>query len=648
MQAGRINPVLLQRKYLLPFVLVTTLCFSEALAAQLNGIFVRQFQQALDLSRSQAGFIQTAFYFGYFFGAIPAGLAMKRFDYKNGILIGLVLYCAGILMFYAVAEVRVFGIFLTALYTIAFGLVFLESAANPYVSMMGDARTGPSMFNIVQSLLWSGHLNWAVSGQCLHFQRYREYANETRRALVRRIGSLAQSRSKVRAAALSFASGLFRRCCSLYFFKVSAVDCADYGALPRSTREERSVMQMRSGFKLTMTDRPRFTTRLVHLLCAIAMTSGLITTSAPRAEETASGRWTEEQANEWYSEQNWPVGFNYVPRYAINQIEMWQDDTFDPDVIEEELSWARDVGFNTARVYLHNLLWQEDENGFLEKIDRFLSIADANDIRVILVLFDDVWDPNPRLGVQRQPIPHTHNSGWVQGPGKEILHNLSRHDELQGYVTGIIRGFADDDRVLMWDLYNEPGNPNGDTYASEEADRKKHYSLQLLKKVFFWARSVSPSQPLTSGVWRYRNGQWIGVDPESDEHWLFRFMLDNSDVITFHIYRDPTSVVDAIEYLKHLGRPMICTEYLAREMNNRFETVLPIFSASDVGAIHWGLVSGKSQTIYPWRSWRETFHSEPTIWHHDFFREDGEPYSADERDFVQNLIEERVGRGRSD
>ena len=150
------KPVLLERRYLVPFLLVTTLFFSWALAAQLNDILIRQFQKALELSRGQAGFIQTAFYFGYFFGALPAGLAMRRFGYKNGILIGLALYAGGALMFYPAAEVRAFGLFLAALYIIAFGLAFLETAANPYVAVMGDERTGPARLNIAQSMYGIG------------------------------------------------------------------------------------------------------------------------------------------------------------------------------------------------------------------------------------------------------------------------------------------------------------------------------------------------------------------------------------------------------------------------------------------------------------------------------------------------------------
>ena len=163
------RPALLERTYLLPFLLVTTLFFSWALAAQLNDILVRQFQKALEISRGQAGFIQSAFYFGYFFGAIPAGLAMRRFGYKNGILAGLALYCGGALMFYPAAEVRAFGLFLAALYVIAFGLAFLETAANPYVAVMGDPRTGPSRLNIAQSFYGIGAFLGPFLGSFLIF-----------------------------------------------------------------------------------------------------------------------------------------------------------------------------------------------------------------------------------------------------------------------------------------------------------------------------------------------------------------------------------------------------------------------------------------------------------------------------------------------
>jgi FHS family L-fucose permease-like MFS transporter len=147
---------LLPARYVVPFILVTTLFFSWALAAQLNDVLIRQFQKAFDLTRGQSGLIQTAFYGGYFLGALPAGLVMRKVGYKNGILVGLALYFVGALLFYPAAELRQFIFFLGALYIIAFGLSFLETAANPFVSVMGPPQTGPARLNLAQSFYGIG------------------------------------------------------------------------------------------------------------------------------------------------------------------------------------------------------------------------------------------------------------------------------------------------------------------------------------------------------------------------------------------------------------------------------------------------------------------------------------------------------------
>lgn len=347
-------------------------------------------------------------------------------------------------------------------------------------------------------------------------------------------------------------------------------------------------------------------------------------------------RWSAQQAWDWYDKQPWYLGTNFNPSSSINQLEFWQEDTFDPETIERELKWSADLGMNLHRVYLHNLLWEQDSIGFLNRLEDYLGLAQKHKIKTMFVLLDDVWHPIPKLGVQPEAIPHVHNSGWVQSPGAEILGDSTRHNELERYIKGVIGHFANDKRVLVWDLYNEPDNVAGQPGRRELEVTNKHiYSLMLLKKVMKWAREVNPGQPLTTGIWKGNIDHWGTPDslPVLD-----RYMLMNSDIISFHAYDgEIDNVKKKITELKKYNRPLFCTEYLARGVGNTFETVLPILKENKIAAINWGFVSGKTNTIYPWKSWDSTFTSEPAIWHHDILREDGTPYSMEETDFIKQL-----------
>jgi endo-1,4-beta-mannosidase len=183
------------------------------------------------------------------------------------------------------------------------------------------------------------------------------------------------------------------------------------------------------------------------------------------ARSQEPGPWPPERAAAWSREHPWLVGCNYIPSTAINQLEMWQADTFDPATIDRELGWAEGLGFNSIRVFLHDLLWEQDAPGFLARMDRFLAIADRHKIGVVFVVFDAVWDPAPQLGKQRDPKPGLHNSGWVQSPGARILADPARHDALKPYVAGVVGRFRADRRVHAWDLFNEPDNTNRSSYG---------------------------------------------------------------------------------------------------------------------------------------------------------------------------------------
>lgn len=345
---------------------------------------------------------------------------------------------------------------------------------------------------------------------------------------------------------------------------------------------------------------------------------------------TIPGRWTEAKANDWYAKQAWPVGANYVPRNAINQLEMWQADTFDLKVIDQEFGWAAGIGLNVMRVYLHDLLWQEDSGGLLRRMDQFLRVADKHGIKILFVFFDGVWDPHPFPGKQRPPRPHVHNSGWLQSPGREILRDPAKHEALKPYVQGVLAHFKDDARIFGWDLFNEPDNPNPDAYRTLELPDKAEAALVLLQKSFRWAREINPSQPLTAGIWRDYQG-YLDNPP------IFRFMLANSDLISFHNYAAAEDVAREITALRKLNRPLICTEYLARGNASNFDPILGLFKEHKIGAINWGLVDGKSQTIYPWETWGKIYTGEPTLWHHDIFRADGTPYRKTETDYIRRL-----------
>jgi hypothetical protein len=343
-------------------------------------------------------------------------------------------------------------------------------------------------------------------------------------------------------------------------------------------------------------------------------------------------RWSEQKARDWYQGQPWLVGSNYGPASAINQLEMWQADSFDPKRIDTEFAWAESLGMNTMRVFLHDLVWQQDPEGYRRRLDEFLSIARRHKIKPMLVLFDSVWDPDPKLGPQRAPRPGVHNSGWVQGPGRKALEDASEHARLEAYVKGVVGAFARDERVLAWDIWNEPDNTNGGSYGQLEPKNKVALVLALLPKTFAWARAAGATQPLTSGIWK---GDWSTPEKMTE---MDRLQVELSDVVTFHNYDAPTELERRINWLKRYNRPLICTEYMARGNGSFFMGSLPVAKVHHVGMINWGLVQGKTQTHLPWDSWERPYTDrEPSIWFHEVFRTDGTPYIPEEVEYIKRM-----------
>jgi hypothetical protein len=323
--------------------------------------------------------------------------------------------------------------------------------------------------------------------------------------------------------------------------------------------------------------------------------------------------WSKSQANSWYQTKGWLRGSDFIPSTAINQLEMWQAETFDTATINRELGWAESIGLNSMRVYLHHVAWEQDHDGFKERVDQYLTIADKHHISTIFVFFDDCWNPRYQTGTQPDPKPGIHNSGWIRDPGDLIHEDSTLTTTLEAYVKDVLTQFAQDKRIVLWDLYNEPGNSG---YGNK--------SMPLLQQVFQWGREINPSQPLSAGVW---NKDLIDLN---------NYQLANSDVTTYHNYSEPEEHQRWIDSLKTYGRPLICTEYMARTRNSRFDNIMPILKKENIAAYNWGLVAGKTNTIYAWDTPMPDG-KEPNVWFHDIFRKDGTPYKKEEVELIRQL-----------
>lgn len=338
---------------------------------------------------------------------------------------------------------------------------------------------------------------------------------------------------------------------------------------------------------------------------------------APGAEPASAGApWPADQAWAWYRRQPWIVGFNYVPGTAANTTEFWAAGTFDPATIDRELGWAAGLGFNSCRVFVQFLVWKHDPAGLLDRLDRFLGIAAGHGLTTTLVLFDDCafGDPpqtEPFLGKQRDPLPGMILPSWTPSPGLKAVTDRGAWPDLERYIKDVVSRFANDPRVLMWDLYNEPGNSG-----------MGNQSLPLVEATFAWARAASPAQPVTIAAW--------GAPAE-----ITARQVELSDVISFHYYGNAEGLRAQLAAHAMHGRPVINTEWMARLAGSRWDADLPVFKEQGVGCYCWGLVNGRTQAQFPWNSPKGA--PEPASWFHDLLRADGSPRYADEVAFLRRF-----------
>ncbi len=319
------------------------------------------------------------------------------------------------------------------------------------------------------------------------------------------------------------------------------------------------------------------------------------------------GRWGQRRIWDWYNNIGPIKGFNYVARYAVNSTAMWQAETFDADIIDEELGWAHAAGYTSVRVQLQVVVWDADRDGFMQRFERFLELARRHGLKVTPVLFDDLnlAAIEPVTGPQPEPVPGVHNARWTPGPGAEDVRNRAAWPKLERYVRDLVGTFKRDERILFWDLYNRVGDGGLGEHA-----------LPLMNQTFNWARDVNPRQPMAIATWG-RFGSAIGAR-----------IHERSDFITFQSFESATTVERLLLLMEHYERPIICTAWLMRQGDNTFEEMLPLFASRRVGWYNRGLVNGKTQTWIQQAEFRSE--TDPDVWQHDVFHADGEVYRQDE------------------
>ena len=366
--------------------------------------------------------------------------------------------------------------------------------------------------------------------------------------------------------------------------------------------------------------------RVFGIICTLACIASLNSCSAQPGE-----RWSEEKANAWYESMEWPVGCDYVPAYAGNQIQMWQSSTWDPEVIDRELGWAEQLGFNSLRIFLHDKVWKAEREAFFSHVDEFLKIADSHGMTCLVTLFTNGGSEQRYVGEEISPVPGIHNSIWAQTPGESVVNNPEKWNQVKEYEQDVLRRYKDDKRIIAWCLYNEPENvPSCKT-------------LPLLKKVFEWAREINPSQPLTAPIYTRPFSQ---DNYRIDRFPVVTYVCENSDIISLHCYKEAEEMDKFIKVMKTLGRPVFCTEYLARTFGSTFEDIMPILKANKVAAYNFGLVKGAIQCHYPWND-RDSagvkipFTEEPELWFHDILNPDGTPYRQSEVDFIKSMTSKK-------
>ena len=358
------------------------------------------------------------------------------------------------------------------------------------------------------------------------------------------------------------------------------------------------------------------------------------------SKEKGMEKWSPERIWDWYDKEPWIRGCNFIGSDCANRIDQWQELGFEERLrtADRELKLAADTGFNAVRLILEYPVWKEDHDGFMKRFERYLNTAYQYGIRAMITLGNDCLvpkdDPNshPRLGKQHYDWGYhggrkrSQHSTLNLEPGYSFLDDAAEAPQIYKWVGEIMQTYRLDDRVVVWDLYNEPGN-----------GKRDHLTMPHLKKFYEIGREVSPMQPITSGAWR------ISGAPEQKLSAVEQFVLEQSDLVSYHNYGTYLDNIKIIKKLKESGRPIMCTEWLGRMLHNTVQEIFPLFFLEKIGCFNWGLVAGLYQTYEPWEALWEKYadgngnNINFSVWFHDLYRPNLRPYDPHEIELIKQL-----------
>ena len=349
-------------------------------------------------------------------------------------------------------------------------------------------------------------------------------------------------------------------------------------------------------------------------------------------------RWSKEKAWEWYNSRPWIRGCNYMGSDCANRIDQWQEYGFEEKLktADREFALMEKIGYNSIRIIIEYEVWDRQHDGFMDRLDRYIETAWRHGITSMIVLSNECSVRTPTFqpavfGEQFWEWGFHGGKEWKTwyAHGTDTRYNLLDDPEVVPHYYDMVREimtkYARDERVIAWNVMNEPGNGR----ASK--------SLPHLKKFFEIGREIDPIQPLMADVWRGMKNCRATTEIE-------QYALEKSDVISFHSYTSYDDNIRLIYQLKKIGRPAINTEWLHR-FYQKLEEIFPLYFLERIGCYQWGLVQGKYQTYeYSQATWQKyerdgyeaVKHIDFTKWCHDLYRFGGRfPYDPKEIEVIK-------------